>query len=80
MQFEDSFKDLGNPIRVSDNWRCPWGYGITDHVAPIFKNILAENFMSLSGATFTTNDVKADHVRWWEHRKQLNNYLANTLK
>lgn len=80
MQFEDSFKGLGNPIRVSDNWRCPWSYGITDYVAPIFKNILAENFMSLSGATFTANDVKADRVRWWAHRKQLNNYLANTLK
>lgn len=82
MQFEDSFiKDLGNPMRVLDKkWQCPWGYGITDYVAPVFRNILEENFMSLSSATLTINDVKADHVRWWSNRMKLNNYLANTLK
>ncbi|OQU85801.1 hypothetical protein SORBI_3004G312400 [Sorghum bicolor] len=82
MQFEDScIKDLGNPTRVLDKkWQCPWGYGITDDVAPIFRNILEENFMSLSSAPLSINDVNADHVRWWSHRKKLNNYLANTLK
>ncbi|XP_066323302.1 separase-like [Miscanthus floridulus] len=82
MQFEDScIKDLGNPTRVLDKkWQCPWGYGITDYVAPVFRNILEENFMSLSSATLTINDVNADHVRWWSHRMRLNNYLANTLK
>ncbi|KAG0532378.1 hypothetical protein BDA96_04G103300 [Sorghum bicolor] len=82
MQFDDScIKDLGNPTRVLDKkWQCPWGYGITDYVAPIFRNILEENFMSLSSASLTFNDVNADRVRWWSHRIRLNNYLANTLK
>ncbi|AQK56302.1 Separase [Zea mays] len=81
MQFEDSCtKDLGNPTRVLDKWQCPWGYGITDYVAPVFRNILEENFMSLSSATLTIDDVNADRVRWWSHRMKLNNYLANTLK
>ncbi|XP_072151631.1 separase isoform X3 [Setaria viridis] len=81
-QSEDSsIKDLGNPIGVLDKkWQCPWGYAITDYVAPTFKKILEENFVSLSSATLTINDVHADHVRWWSHRMKLNNCLDNMLK
>uniref|UniRef100_K3Z105 separase n=1 Tax=Setaria italica TaxID=4555 RepID=K3Z105_SETIT len=81
-QSEDSsIKDLGNPIGVLDKkWQCPWGYAITDYVAPTFKKILDENFVSLSSATLTINDVHADHVRWWSHRMKLNNCLDNMLK
>ncbi|WVZ73465.1 hypothetical protein U9M48_021768, partial [Paspalum notatum var. saurae] len=82
MQFEESsIADMGNPVSILDKkWQCPWGYAITDYVAPIFKNILEENFMSLSTTTHTRNDVKADPVRWWSHRMKLNNYLDNALK
>ncbi|TVU28695.1 hypothetical protein EJB05_20225, partial [Eragrostis curvula] len=82
IQPEDpSIKDLGNPTRVLDKkWQCPWGYSITDSVAPSFRNILEENFISLSSATLTINDVKANHVQWWSHRMKLNNYLDNFLK
>ncbi|XP_062221862.1 separase [Phragmites australis] len=74
-------KDLGNPMSVSDKkWQCPWGFSITDHVAPTFRSILEENFMSLSSATLTINDVQANHVRWWSHRMKLNNYLDKILK
>ncbi|KAG2661846.1 separase-like isoform X2 [Panicum virgatum] len=77
---DSSIKDLGNPMEFGKKWQCPWGYGITDYVVPIFKSILEENFVSLSSATITTNAVQADHVRWWSHRMKLNNYLDGTLK
>jgi len=77
---DSSIKDLGNPMKFGKKWQCPWGYGITDYVVPIFKSILEENFVSLSSATITTNAVQADHVRWWSHRMKLNNYLDGTLK
>ncbi|PUZ77833.1 hypothetical protein GQ55_1G405300 [Panicum hallii var. hallii] len=77
---DSSIKDLGNPMKIDKKWQCPWGYAITDYVAPIFKNILEENFVSLSSATITMNAVQADHVRWWSHRMKLNNYLDSTLK
>ncbi|KAJ1281207.1 hypothetical protein BS78_04G290200 [Paspalum vaginatum] len=77
----DAISDMGNPLSILDKkWQCPWGYAITDYVAPIFKSILEENFMSLSATTHTRNDVKADPVRWWSHRMKLNNYLDNALK
>ncbi|XP_022681893.1 separase [Setaria italica] len=82
MQSEgSSIKDLGNRMSVSDKkWQCPWGYAITDHVAPTFRSILEENFMSLSSATLTINDGQANCVRWWAHRMKLNNYLDKLLK
>ena len=82
MQFEDScIKDLGNPTRVLDKkWQCPWGYGITDYVAPVFRNILEENFMSLYSASLTINDGSVNCVSWWSHRMKLNNYLDKLLK
>ncbi|CAN6220085.1 unnamed protein product, partial [Urochloa humidicola] len=50
MQSEgSSIKDLGK------KWQCPWGYAIADHVAPTFRSILEENFMSLSNATLAIN-------------------------
>jgi separase len=81
-QSEDSsIKDLGNPIGVLDKkWRCPWGYAITDYVAPTFRKILEGNFISLSSTALTINDVHADRVRWWSHRMKLNNCLDNMLK
>jgi len=82
MQFEDScIKDLGNPTRVLDKkWQCPWGVAITDHVAPTFRSILEENFMSLYSASLTINDGSANCVSWWSHRMKLNNYLDKILK
>jgi separase len=77
---DSSVKDFGDPTSVLEKWRCPWGYSIIDYVAPAFKNILEENFISLSSATLTTNDVQAKNVMWWSHRMKLNNYLDNILK
>ncbi|KAL6633464.1 hypothetical protein ACP70R_026135 [Stipagrostis hirtigluma subsp. patula] len=80
MQLEGSTKDLCGPTSVSDKkWQCPWGYAITDHVAPTFKSILEENFMSLSSAALTLNDGHANHVKWWSHRMKLNHYLDKIL-
>ncbi|CAL5019775.1 unnamed protein product [Urochloa decumbens] len=78
-------KSAGSSVRDSmrnldKKWQCPWGYSITDYVVPSFKNILEENFVSLSSATVATNAVKSDHVKWWSHRTKLNDYLDCTLK
>jgi hypothetical protein len=55
-------------------------YAITDHVAPTFRCILEENFLSLSGGTLTINDGQANYLRWWAQRMKLNNYLDKLLK
>ena len=68
-------------MRAADkNWQCPWGYTIIDYVAPTFRKILEENFISLSSATLTLNDGQANHVKWWSHRMKLNNHLDKMLK
>uniref|UniRef100_A0A0E0GDD4 separase n=1 Tax=Oryza nivara TaxID=4536 RepID=A0A0E0GDD4_ORYNI len=81
-QHEDSCtKELDNLMRAADkNWQCPWGYTIIDYVAPTFRKILEENFISLSSATLTLNDGQANHVKWWSHRMKLNNHLDKMLK
>jgi separase len=81
-QHEDSCtKELDNLMRATDkNWQCPWGYTIIDYVAPTFRKILEENFISLSSATLTLNDGQANHVKWWSHRMKLNNHLDKMLK
>ncbi|KAG8072566.1 hypothetical protein GUJ93_ZPchr0006g41913 [Zizania palustris] len=74
-------EDSSSPMKASDkNWQCPWGYTIMDYVAPTFKKLLEENFVSLSSATHTLNDGQANHVRWWSHRMKLNNHLDEILK
>lgn len=76
-----SIKNLGTPMSISDKkWQCPWASAITDHVAPTFRCILEENFLSLSGGTLTINDGQANYLRWWAQRMKLNNYLDKLLK
>ncbi|KAF8730257.1 hypothetical protein HU200_017239 [Digitaria exilis] len=74
---DSSIKDLDRMRVLDKKWQCPWGYAITDYVAPTFKNILEENYISLSSAV---NSVRADNVRWWSHRMKLNKNLDSLLK
>ncbi|XP_072953682.1 separase isoform X1 [Typha angustifolia] len=83
LQLEDAnfSKELltSNSLSVK-SWQCPWGCTIVDSVAPSFKQLLEENFLSLSNTTFTPADGQANHIKWWSQRTKLNNRLDKLLK
>ncbi|KAK1280335.1 hypothetical protein QJS04_geneDACA020656 [Acorus gramineus] len=60
------------------NWECPWAYSVVDDVAPQFKAILKENY--LSNLTLTSADSKIDGFTWWSRKLQLNDRLDKFLR
>ncbi|MQM00180.1 hypothetical protein Taro_032908, partial [Colocasia esculenta] len=61
-------------------WECPWGYTLLDYVAPEYKVILEENFLTLSGGTCDVMDEKKRRSMWWSERTKLNNHLSKFLR
>ncbi|KAG1342225.1 putative Separase [Cocos nucifera] len=61
-------------------WQCPWNYTIIDHIAPSFKLILEENFLSVSNTTLTPANAQMNNAGWWLQRTRLNNCLNKLLK
>ncbi|CAI9266143.1 unnamed protein product [Lactuca saligna] len=46
---EDSSSNfLSNIKSCNKSWHCPWGHTIVDNIAPLFKKILEENYISSS--------------------------------
>ncbi|KAF9608453.1 hypothetical protein IFM89_009819 [Coptis chinensis] len=62
----------------SNNWICPWGRTVVDDVAPQFKLILQENYMSSS--SFPTVDTQENRSLWWKWRMKLNGCLDKFLR
>ncbi|XP_020266857.1 separase [Asparagus officinalis] len=62
-----------------EEWQCPWGYSVVDNVAPVFKQLLKENFLS-STMTNTSADAKINNINWWSQRSSLNDCLNKFLK
>ncbi|XP_074358633.1 separase isoform X1 [Apium graveolens] len=59
-------------------WRCPWGSTVVDDVAPVFKLILEQNY--LSSSTFPLEDTKMIRSLWWTQRKKLDQRLRYFLR
>lgn len=47
---------------LDKQWHCPWGSTVVDDVAPAFKTILEENY--LSSSTFPLDDTKENRLQW----------------
>ncbi|PON60261.1 Peptidase C50, separase [Parasponia andersonii] len=60
------------------HWQCPWGSTVVDDVAPEFKLILEENF--LSTITKSLEDTVENRKLWWTRRKKLDHRLGEFLK
>ncbi|KAG6652968.1 separase isoform X5 [Carya illinoinensis] len=65
--------DVGNK-----HWHCPWGSTVVDDVAPAFKLILEENY--LSSSMFPIEDTKSNRTMWWMWRKELDRRLGKLLR
>lgn len=65
-------KDLGG------QWQCPWGSTVVDDMAPEFKLILEENY--LSSSMFPFQDTKENRTIWWKRRKKLDHRLGKLLR
>ncbi|KAA8545541.1 hypothetical protein F0562_020325 [Nyssa sinensis] len=62
----------------SKQWRCPWGSTVVDDVAPEFRLILEENY--LSSSIFPLEDTKKNRLLWWMQRKSLDQRLGKFLR
>ncbi|XP_062077222.1 separase isoform X2 [Humulus lupulus] len=60
------------------HWQCPWGSTVVDDVAPEFKLILEENYLSTS--TSSLEDTKENRKLWWSWRKNLDHRLGEFLR
>lgn len=59
-------------------WSCPWGRTIIDKIAPLFRKILEENFLSSSG--YALEDTKTNRLLWWNQRRKLDQWLSDLLR
>ncbi|KAF3789517.1 Separase [Nymphaea thermarum] len=59
-------------------WACPWGRSILDEVAPGFRQILEENYMS--GSSLFLADTGHNRSVWWKWRTLLNKHLDDLLR
>ncbi|XP_010245919.1 PREDICTED: separase isoform X3 [Nelumbo nucifera] len=62
----------------SKKWSCPWGYTVVDDVAPLFKSILEENYLSSSVSPL--DDTQKNRLLWWTRRKKLDYRLGKLLR
>ncbi|XP_050209368.1 separase isoform X2 [Mercurialis annua] len=63
---------------LDKHWHCPWGFTVIDEVAPAFKFILEENY--LSSSIFPLEDTKENRQLWWMRRKKLDSQLGKLLR
>ncbi|TKY71312.1 Separase protein [Spatholobus suberectus] len=61
----------------SEKWRCPWGFTVVDDVAPAFKTILEENYLSTISPS---EDTTQNRMLWWKRRKNLDHCLDKLLR
>ncbi|KAK7246827.1 hypothetical protein RIF29_41697 [Crotalaria pallida] len=63
--------------KPSEGWHCPWGFTVVDDVAPAFKTILEENYLS---TTSPFEDTQHNRMLWWKRRKNLDHSLDKLLR
>ncbi|KAL5564053.1 hypothetical protein UlMin_033800 [Ulmus minor] len=64
---------------LDEHWLCPWGSTVVNNVAPEFKVILEENYLS-SSSKFPLEDTKKNRELWWTRRKKLDHRLGKFLR
>ncbi|XP_042511471.1 separase isoform X2 [Macadamia integrifolia] len=64
-------------INSSKTWHCPWDYTVVDDVAPVFKLILEENYLSTVSPPIDTNE---NRLLWWTRRRKLDSCLGQFLR
>ena len=64
--------------KLVKHWHCPWGFTVVDGVAPVFRIILEENYISSS--THPSEDTKQNRSLWWMQRKSLDQRLGKFLR
>ncbi|KAL6340981.1 hypothetical protein AAG906_032093 [Vitis piasezkii] len=62
---------------LDKQWHSPWGSTVVDDVAPAFKTIVEENY--LSSSTFPLDDTKENRLQWWTQRKKLDHHRLGKL-
>ncbi|KAF5184255.1 Separase [Thalictrum thalictroides] len=78
MDHNAKYITLHEEINSNKEWHCPWGCTVVDEVAPQFKLILKENYLSSS---FTpTHDTQDKRHLWWEWRRKLNDRLDKFVR
>ncbi|XP_022748574.1 separase isoform X3 [Durio zibethinus] len=70
-------QELRQQMNSSKKWHCPWGSTVVDDVAPAFKVILEENFITTSG--YPLEDTKSIRSLWWTIRKKVDQQLGKLL-
>lgn len=65
--------------KKSVEWKCPWSYSVVDNVAPVFKQLLEENYSS-ANIICSDPDKKLFNTNWWLQRKGLDKCLNMFLK
>ncbi|XP_027157654.1 separase [Coffea eugenioides] len=58
-------------------WRCPWVYTVVDEIAPAFRSILRENYLSSASPK---EDSTSNRVLWWSQRKRLDDCFGKFLQ
>ncbi|KAL8258352.1 hypothetical protein R6Q59_030393 [Mikania micrantha] len=77
---EDSSSDILSEKLSSDkSWHCPWGHTVVDEIAPLFRTILEESYLSSFGYT-DLEDTKQNRLIWWNQRRKLDQWLCFLLR
>lgn len=81
---EASFDGMGFSSDISSKgddfikqWHCPWVYTVVDEIAPVFKSILKENYLSSASPK---EDTKDNRLLWWSQRKRLDDCFGKFLQ
>ncbi|KAH9685962.1 Separase [Citrus sinensis] len=72
-----SFRELREIKDCGKNWHCPWGSTIADDVAPAFKLIMEDNYLS---SRSSYGDSLGQRSLWWNRRTKLDQRLCEFLR
>ncbi|KAJ3694888.1 hypothetical protein LUZ60_000265 [Juncus effusus] len=59
-------------------WNCPWDRSVLDEVAPSFKLLMENNYLSMSKSL--SNKKKFDKDNYWQRRFEINYQMQQFLK
>lgn len=71
-------QELHQWMNSGKKWHCPWGSSVVDDVAPAFKVILEENY--ITSASCPIEDTKGTRSLWWMIRKKVDHQLNKLLR